>query len=137
MLLIKPPFVYKYSCLCFNKSTFNWTFCQLLRISIWKVLLSRIIWIHYWRSFVKHMNIITIKNWYYQYKWEIIYTNWLRPQNDAPSLSDKIIYLNQEHMLAIQCFRGRGSYKDIRTHWHTLDILEHCGLPVTKVIKTR
>ena len=29
-------------------------------------------------------------------------TNWLRPQNDAPSLSDKI-YLNQEHMLATQC----------------------------------
>jgi hypothetical protein len=24
------PFLYKFRCQCFNKSVFNWTFCQLL-----------------------------------------------------------------------------------------------------------
>ncbi len=31
LVLIMPPFLYKYLCLCFNKSVFNWTFYQLLR----------------------------------------------------------------------------------------------------------
>ncbi len=42
------------------------------------------------------------------------------------SLSDNKIYLNQEHMLATQCLEEE-----------EVTILECCGLPAAKVIKTR
>ena len=50
------------------------------------------------------------------------HTDWLWPQNDAPSLSDKI-YFNQEHMLATQCLEEE-----------EVTILECCGLPAAKVL---
>jgi hypothetical protein len=46
--------------------------------------------------------------------------------NDAPSLSDKIIYLNQEHMLATQ---NVSEEEEVEAQ-----TLEHCALPATKVI---